>query len=58
MRRWQRPALAMSGQIIDASIIATPKQRNTDGEKRDLKEGRIPAVWAGQPAALSEDSRE
>src|ERR1700756_2415201 len=34
--------LAMSGQIIDASIVAAPKQRNTDGEKRDIKEGRIP----------------
>ncbi len=33
----------MSGQIIDASIVAAPKQRNTDGEKRDIKEGRIPA---------------
>src|SRR6516165_7698858 len=33
--------LAMSGQIIDASIVAAPKQRNTDGEKRDIKEGRI-----------------
>jgi hypothetical protein len=24
--------LAMSGHIIDASIVAAPKQRNTDGE--------------------------
>jgi Transposase domain (DUF772) len=38
--------LAMSGQIIDASIVAAPKQRNTDGEKRDIKEGRIPPEWA------------
>src|SRR5690349_23241270 len=29
--------LAMGGQIIDASIVAAPKQRNTEGEKRDLK---------------------
>jgi len=29
--------LAMSGQIIDASIVAAPKQHNTDGEKRDIK---------------------
>ena len=34
--------LAMSGQIIDASIVAAPKQRNTDGEKRDIKASRIP----------------
>src|ERR671917_1600232 len=38
--------LAMGGQIVDASIIAAPKQRNTDAEKRDIKEGRIPAGWA------------
>ena len=29
--------LAMGGQIIDASIVAAPKQRNTEGEKRDIK---------------------
>jgi IS5 family transposase len=33
--------LAMSGQIIDASIVAAPKQRNTDGEMREIKEARI-----------------
>jgi len=32
----------MSGQIIDASIIAAPRQRNTDAEKAALKEGKIP----------------
>jgi IS5 family transposase len=37
--------LAMSGQIVDATIVAAPKQRNTDGEKRDIKEGRIPPQW-------------
>jgi hypothetical protein len=29
--------LAMGGQIIDATIVAAPKQRNTDGEKREIK---------------------
>ena len=38
--------LAMGGQIIDASIVAAPKQRNTEGEKRDIKQGRIPPEWA------------
>ena len=46
--------LAMSGQIIDASIIAAPKQRNTDGEKHDIKQGRIPPAWADKPAKLPE----
>ena len=50
--------LAMSGQIIDASIVAAPKQRNTDGEKRDIKEGRIPAEWAQKPAKLRQKDRD
>lgn len=40
-----RGYLAMSGQIVDASIIAAPRQRNTDAEKAALKEGRIPEDW-------------
>jgi len=31
--------IAMGGQIVDASLIAAPKQRNTEDEKKDLKEG-------------------
>lgn len=44
--------LAMSGQIVDASIVAAPKQRNTDGEKQAIKEGRIPEGWKDEPAKL------
>ena len=36
-----RGHLAMSGQIVDASIIAAPRQRNTEAEKTAIKEGRI-----------------
>ena len=50
--------LAMSGQIIDASIVAAPKQRNTDGEKRDIKDGRIPPEWARKPARLRQKDRD
>jgi transposase, IS5 family len=51
--------LAMSGQIVDATIVAAPKQRNTDGEKRDIKEGRIPpAEWADKPAKLRQKDRD
>lgn len=48
--------LAMSGQIIDASIIAAPRQRNTDAEKAALKEGRISEEWAAKPAKLAQKS--
>ncbi len=46
--------LAMGGQIIDASIIAAPKQRNTEGEKAEIKAGRIPEAWTDQPAKLAQ----
>ena len=50
--------LAMSGQIVDASIIAAPHQRNTDAEKAALKEGRIPEDWASKPARLAQKDRD
>ena len=50
--------LAMSGQIIDASIIAAPRQRNTDAEKAALKEGKIPEDWAAKPARLAQKDRD
>jgi Transposase domain (DUF772) len=49
--------LAMSGRIIDASIIAAPKQRNTDGEKAkssgDFVEGRALITGPATPARCS-----
>jgi transposase, IS5 family len=33
--------IAMSGQNVDASLVAAPRQRCTDGEKRAIKEGRV-----------------
>jgi IS5 family transposase len=50
--------LAMGGQIIDASIVAAPKQRNTDEEKRDIKAGRIPEAWQDKPAKLAQKDRD
>ena len=48
----------MGGQIIDASIVAAPKQRNTDGEKDEIKAGRIPEAWKDQPAKLAQKDRD
>src|SRR4051812_35491371 len=50
--------LAMGGQIIDASLVACPKQRNTDAEKAALKEGRIPEGWWDNPAKLAQKDRD
>jgi transposase, IS5 family len=53
-----RGYLAMGGQMIDASIIAAPRQRNTDAEKADLRAGRIPEDWAANPAKLRQKDRD
>ncbi|MEO0623157.1 MAG: IS5 family transposase [Pseudomonadota bacterium] len=50
--------LAMGGQMIDASIVEAPRQRNTDGEKEDLKAGRVPEAWAAKPAKLRQKDRD
>jgi IS5 family transposase len=50
--------IAMGGQIVDASLIAAPKQRNTEDEKKDLKEGRIPDEWKARPAKLRQKDRD
>jgi len=47
--------ILMSGQIVDASLIAAPKQRNTDDEKRDLKADRVPKNWKKKPAKLRQN---
>ena len=50
--------LAMSGQLVDASLVAAPKQRNTKAEKQALKEGRVPEDWQDKPAKLSQKDRD
>ena len=35
--------IAMSGQIVDASLVPAPKQRNTEVEKAAIKEGQSAA---------------
>jgi hypothetical protein len=48
----------MSGQIVDASSVAAPRQRNTDDEKQAIKQGRIPANWKTTPAKLRHKDRD
>ena len=50
--------LAMSGQIVDATIIAAPKQRNSIKEKKAIKAGRIPDGWAQNRARLAQKDRD
>ena len=50
--------LAMGGQIIDATIVAAPKQRNTEAERAAIKQGEIPAGWVQKPAKLRQKDRD
>jgi len=42
--------LAMGGQMIDASIVAVPKQRNSRDENAAIKAGDTPEGWSDKPA--------
>ena len=37
---------AQKGQIIDASIVQTPKQRNRRDENKSIKDGNVPDDWS------------
>ncbi|MDP4576276.1 IS5 family transposase [Qipengyuania sp. G39] len=51
----ERGYLAMGGQIIDASVIPAPKQRITEDEKAQIKQGRTAKqIWKGQPAKAAQ----
>ena len=42
--------LPMGGQIVDASLIAAPKSRNTDDRKAAIKDGKRAAeIWPDEP---------
>ncbi|GLS37255.1 IS5 family transposase ISMac22 [Mesorhizobium tianshanense] len=50
--------LAIGGQIVDATIVAAPKQRNSDAEKADIKAGKVPDEWQKKPAKLRQKDRD
>ena len=50
--------LPMSGQIVDATLVAAPKQRNSIEERKAIKEGRTPDDWKDKPAKLAQKDRD
>lgn len=46
--------LAKGGQIVDASLVSCPKQRNKRAENEAIKAGKIPEDWADKPAKLAQ----
>jgi len=43
---------AQGGQIIDATLVPVPKQRNTREENQEIKAGRMPEGWDEKPERL------
>jgi len=50
--------LPMSGQIVDATLVSAPRQRNTEVEKQAIKEGKVPEAWRDKPAKLRQKDRD
>jgi IS5 family transposase len=48
----------MGGQIIDASIVAAPKQRNSRDDNAAIKAGGMPAGWEAHPAKRRQKDRD
>ena len=47
--------LAMSGQIVDATLVSAPRQRNTEAEKAEIKAGKSAAeIWPDEPAKAAQ----
>jgi IS5 family transposase len=45
---------ARGGQIIDATLVPVPKQRNTRAENEAIKQGKLPEGWEDKPNRLRE----
>lgn len=45
---------AQCGQIVDATLVPVPKQRNGKDENEQLKRGAVPEDWQNQPHKLSQ----
>ena len=50
--------MARGGQIIDASIVPVPTQRNSRDENAELQAGHTPAGWKQKPAKLRQKDRD
>ena len=50
--------MARGGQMVDATIVPVPKQRNSGDENAAVKAGRIPEAWDNKPAKLRQKDRD
>lgn len=45
---------ARKGQIIDASFVEVPRQRNSRDENEEITQGKTPEAWLDNPSKLSQ----
>src|SRR3954451_12657243 len=50
--------IARGGQIIDATIVSVPKQRNTKEENEAIKAGKTPEGWEKQSAKNAQKDKD
>src|SRR3954470_832567 len=50
--------MARGGQMVDATIVPVPKQRNGRDENETVKAGQTPAAWEKKPAKLRQKDRD
>lgn len=53
-----RGYLARGGQIIDATIVSSPKQRNSRSENEAIKAGKTPGGWQKKPAKNAQKDKD
>lgn len=49
---------AKGGQIVDATLVPVPKQRNSKEENEQVKRGETPPEWEKQPRKLRQKDRD
>ena len=49
---------AKTGQIVDASFVEAPKERNSRDENKQLKKGQTPEAWKAKPNKLRQKDRD
>ena len=50
--------IGRGGQIINATIVSVPKQRNTKEENEAIKAGKTPEGWEQQPAKNAQKDKD
>jgi len=53
-----RGFIARGGQMVDATIVSVPKQRNTRDENKDVKAGNTPDGWEQKPAKNQQKDKD